>query len=126
MKIIKDAASGRATFLPIPDAESFTALFHRPAEEPVVLFLHDPWCPISADAEDEMRATGLEVHLVDVSTQHDLKQLTAQFTGVKHESPQVFVLRDGRPTWNASHRRIRTKAVIEAATAPPTPADPAG
>lgn len=119
MKIVKDAANSRANFIPIPDAEAFSALFHRPAEEPVVLFLHDPWCPISADAEDEMRATGLDVHLVDVSTQHELKQLTSQFTGVKHESPQVFVLRDGRPSWNASHRKIRTNAVIEAVAAPP-------
>lgn len=126
MKIVKDAANGRAKFIPIPDAETFTSLFHRPAEEPVVLFLHDPWCPISADAEDEMRATGLDVHLVDVSTQHDLKQLTAQFTGVKHESPQVFILRDGRPTWNASHRRIRTEAVIEAASAPAAATDTQG
>ena len=119
MKVTKDSSASRATFLPIPDAEAFTQLFHRPAEEAVVLFLHDPWCPISADAEDEMRATGLEVHLVDVSTQHDLKQLTSQFTGVKHESPQVFVLRDGRPTWNASHRRIRRDAVLEAVRTEP-------
>lgn len=121
MKIVKDAGSSRAKFVPIPDTEAFNALFNRPADEPVVLFLHDPWCPISADAEDEMRATGLEVHLLDVSTQHELKKLTAQLTGVKHESPQVFILREGRPTWNASHRRIRTKAVIEAATAPAAP-----
>ena len=114
----RESSPARATFIPIPDAEAFTALFHRPAEEPVVLFLHDPFCPISADAEDEMRATGLDVHLVDVSQQRELSDLTQHFTGVRHESPQAFILRDGKPTWHGSHGRIRTKTILEALAKP--------
>ena len=30
---------------------------------------------------------------------------TARF-GIRHETPQAILLRDGRPVWNASHFRI--------------------
>jgi bacillithiol system protein YtxJ len=31
--------------------------------------------------------------------------------GVRHETPQAILLRDGRPVWNASHFRITADAL---------------
>ncbi|MFN0094146.1 MAG: monothiol bacilliredoxin BrxC family protein [Dehalococcoidia bacterium] len=83
----------------------------------VTVFLHDPWCPISASAFEEMEAVGGDVHLIDVSQQHELKREFERATRVRHESPQVIVLRGGAPVWHASHGRIRTAKVREAAGA---------
>ena len=85
------------------------------AAEPIVLYLHDPYCPVSADAFDEMERLPGGSWVVDVSRQHELKAEVARRTGVRHESPQVIILKDGQASWNASHYAITSAAVAAAA-----------
>jgi hypothetical protein len=54
------------------------------------------------------------VYLVDVAQQQDLSRRIAEQTGVRHQSPQVLVLRQGEAVWSASHRAITAAAVIAA------------
>ena len=32
-------------------------------------------------------------------------------TGIEHETPQVFIIRDGKVLWTASHGQIKAEAV---------------
>jgi bacillithiol system protein YtxJ len=57
---------------------------------------------------------GIEVVLVDVQRFHGLGREVAARTGVRHESPQVVVLRDGAAAWDADHRDITAEALAEA------------
>ncbi len=58
-----------------------------------------------------MALLGGDVPLVDVRRAHDVSDEIARRTGVRHESPQVIVLRDGRAVWSASHGAITAGAV---------------
>jgi bacillithiol system protein YtxJ len=100
-----------ATFVRVPDETELDRLFEQSHENSVVLYLHDPYCPISARAHGRMTDAGGDVHLIDVSRQHALNRAVEQRTGVRHESPQAFVLRDGKPVWYASHNRISTDSL---------------
>ena len=104
--------SQRTSFLPIANADALRAVLAAP--HLAVVFLHDPTCQISADAFEEMEGLGGNVHLIDVTHQHDLKREVERSTRVKHESPQVIVMREGVAVWNASHGRIRAAKVREA------------
>ena len=79
-----------------------------------VLFLHDPYCPISGIANRQVSNLGGTVSRLDVSSEHDLKHEVEARTGVRHESPQIFVFDNGKTVWSASHLSIRTES-IEAA-----------
>ena len=103
-----------AVFRPIADVAALESLLTLSASEAVVVFLHDPYCPVSADAHEEMERVAGGSWVIDVSRQHDLKKEIAARTKVRHESPQVFVLKDGRATWNASHYKITKDAVEKA------------
>lgn len=92
-------------------------LFERSTHGVVILFNHDPWCPISARAFREMARVEHDAAIVDVSRARDVTAAIAERTGVRHESPQVLVLHGGRETWNASHFAITAAAVEEAARA---------
>lgn len=105
------------TFTSVPDEDALASLFEDSHDEPVVLFLHDEFCPISSAAYDEILGYEGEVALVDVTQQHDVKRAIETRSGVKHESPQAIVLRNGAATWNASHGRITTERVREAVEA---------
>jgi bacillithiol system protein YtxJ len=88
---------------------------------PVMIFKHSLTCPVSTTAYEELQRylaerrdeTALCV-LVEIQNARDVSTAIAERTGVRHESPQAIVLRDGEVTWHASHGRIHHKALAEA------------
>ena len=100
-----------ARFVPLSDSGELDTWFSRSHQHSVTLFLHDPSCPISAHAFRQMAHVAAEIALVDVSSSRDITRSIEQRTGVRHESPQVLVLRDGQAVWSASHYGITTIAV---------------
>lgn len=105
----------RATvFAPLIDATGLDDLFNRSHAAPVALFLHDPGCPVSGGAYRQMTRVGSEMVLFDVRGAHGLSHRIEMRTGVRHESPQVIVLRQGQAVWSASHGHITAEAVSRA------------
>jgi bacillithiol system protein YtxJ len=100
-----------ARFLRITDDSALEATLARSHEGPVVLFKHDPGCGSSQWAYQTLTRIPGEIALVDVQAFHHLGQAVAARTGVRHESPQVLVLRDGDAVWAASHGAIAAEAV---------------
>ena len=99
-------------FVSIADAESARALCDRPGL--TVLYLHDPWCPVSSRAFRQIDPLGGLVRIVDVDAHPELAPAIEAMTGVRHESPQVILLRDGAPIWSTSHFAITTDALLRA------------
>lgn len=111
-----------APFVPVTDAAALERRFADSHAAPVLLFLHDPHCGTSARAYRELAALPGPVPLLDVAAARQLSRLVEERTGVKHESPQALVLRDGRATWSASHCGVTAEAVTRALGV--TPPDP--
>ena len=101
-------------FIKVTGAEQFTDLLNRSQKQPVVIFKHSTTCPISATAYDEMEQVAGEVILVEVQRARELSREIERKTGIRHESPQVLVLENGKVVWNASHFKVKARAVEEA------------
>ena len=99
-------------FSQVSDAATLETWLTAPG--PVVLFLHDPHCPISRNAFGQVAVITGPVPAVNVSTDRALSKLIQERTGVRHESPQVIVLRNGRVVWHGSHFGITKSAVLDA------------
>jgi monothiol bacilliredoxin len=104
----------RGTRRLLSDGSSVDELLQESHRHAVVLFKHDPYCGVSAAVQEELEELEAEIVLLDVSRQHDLKRQVAEHTGVRHESPQVIVLRGGKVAWAASHFKITADAVRQA------------
>ena len=104
-------------FVPVTDRADLDRLFAKSAEQSVVLFKHDFSCRISANAYRELATVPGEVPLIDVERQKGLADEVASRTGIEHQSPQVIVLRNGRPVHTASHWDITGEEVTRAAGA---------
>ena len=81
-----------------------------------VLLKHGATCGISAAAREALAAfsaehPGVPVYGVEVTGQRAVSDLVAERLGVPHESPQVFVLRGGKPVWHAAHFEITSEAL---------------
>ena len=51
---------------------------------------------------------------VALDSEDQRKLEAATRLGVRHETPQAIVLRDGKPVWKASHFRITADALTQA------------
>jgi bacillithiol system protein YtxJ len=86
--------------------------------QPLLLFKHSYSCGISAEALDELveylnsdRPGSVRYAMVTVQTHRDVSNAVAAKLGVRHETPQALVIRNGRVVWTASHFRVTAKAV---------------
>lgn len=101
-------------FVAVGDRAALDELFARSHEAPVLVFKHSLTCPVSAAAHAEMTRVGREVALVVVQRAREVSREVEARTGVRHESPQAILLRDGRAVWSASHWHVTAEAVGEA------------
>src|SRR3982751_4818606 len=98
-------------FINVNDKSVLEELIARSHSEPVILFKHSTTCPISAAAYAEMSQVPNDVSLVVVQRARDVSQEVAARTGVRHESPQTIILRNGEAVWNRSHWSIKAADV---------------
>jgi bacillithiol system protein YtxJ len=84
---------------------------------PVLLFKHSRSCGVSCEALDELQAhveqaAGSAAYkMVTVQSHRSVSDHVAARLGIRHETPQAILLRDGRPVWSASHFRITAGAL---------------
>ncbi|HZH34272.1 MAG TPA: bacillithiol system redox-active protein YtxJ [Pyrinomonadaceae bacterium] len=102
-------------FTEITDSSRLDELFKRSGEQPVVLFKHSLTCPISHAAYEEMSLMKEDdINLVIVQDARVVSNEIAARTGIRHESPQAVIVRDGKVAWHASHYDITKAAVTRA------------
>jgi len=101
-------------FFRVKDMTSLEALIEQSQANPVVIFKHSTTCPISASAYEEMQQVSGEVNLVEVQSARPVSEELEKRLGIRHESPQVIILRRGKAVWDASHWRIKADAVADA------------
>ena len=81
------------------------------------IFKHSQRCPISSRAERVVSAVedtlDIPIFLVIVHDERELSQTIAADFAVKHESPQLILVKEGKALWHASHYDITEKAIRE-------------
>ncbi len=100
-----------ANFIELNSIEKLEQLFESSNEKPVVLFKHSVTCPISAGVYHEVAEVEGDVNLVIVQKARDISNQIAGKTGIRHESPQAIVLKNGKAVYHASHYDITAKDV---------------
>ena len=100
-------------FQRIQDTTALDSLLNNSNALPVVVFKHSISCPISAAAYREMQLLENDVVLIEVQSAREVSRELANRTGIRHESPQVIVFRNGIAVWNASHYGVSAEEVAK-------------
>jgi bacillithiol system protein YtxJ len=91
------------------------------------LLKHSTACGISAAAYDEVHRYA-EAHpdepigMIVLQTERPISNWLAQRLKAVHQSPQLFLVEDGKATWQATHWSISAAAMERAAGGRTTPA----
>jgi bacillithiol system protein YtxJ len=103
----------------IATPEEIDELIERSLEAPVWIFKHSLTCPTSATAWAQYRSFVAErpagdettYALLEVQRARAASNTVAERTGVRHESPQAILFKDGKVAWHASHWKIRKETL---------------
>jgi len=100
------------------------------ARETGVLFKHSPTCFASMAAHRRVKVfaeghPGIPISMVSVIAQREFSRSIAARTRVRHESPQVIVLRFGQVIAHMSHDQITAERLEQLTQAPTAAVGPA-
>lgn len=113
------------TLQPLADIAALDAAIAESSQRPVLLFKHSRTCGISCEAFDELHAhmaehpDGAAYKLITVQSHRSVAEEVTSRLGIRHESPQAIVIRNGDVVWHGSHFRItaeQLKQVLAAST----------
>lgn len=101
----------KANFIRLDSAEKLEQLFEKSHENPVILFKHSTTCPISTSVYEEISRVNGDINLVIMQTARSISTEIAEKTGIRHESPQAIVVKNGKPVYHASHFDVTAEDV---------------
>ena len=107
---------------PLEHIDELQQLLTESQSRPVLLFKHSYTCGVSLEALDELVAhlndrecdCPPQYAMVTVQTHRAVSNAIAQRLGVRHETPQALLVKNGRVVWSASHFRVTAAAVDDA------------
>ncbi|WP_025689211.1 bacillithiol system redox-active protein YtxJ [Paenibacillus zanthoxyli] len=104
------------SILQLHSADELEQYIAKPGKR--LLFKHSTTCPISAKAYEEFQSylkdNDTDAAIVLVIEDRPVSNKIAEDFGIKHESPQIFLLEDGEVRWNTSHWKITQSSIKEA------------
>ena len=98
---------------PINELHDVEAIIERSKNVPCLILKHSTTCPISSLAKHRLEKQwsdaekGIEPYYLDLLRYRDISHQIAATFGVRHESPQVLLIKNGECVYDASHLDIR-------------------
>jgi len=114
-------SSENTSFRPLETLDAWREAREQSTTDPVLIFKHSSICPTSGRANEEMHRlaeTGdVAVYRVVVQESRDVSDHIAEETGIRHETPQALLLRDGEAVFDVSHHRVKADRLRDQLTA---------
>ena len=101
----------------LTDPAQLDVIIQDSETQPVLIFKHSTTCSISATAKNRLErqwsATDEEIktYYLDLLANRAISNQIAERFGVRHESPQVLLIRNGACVYNSSHLGISAAAI---------------
>lgn len=106
----------------LTDVSQLDEINAQSKHEPVVIFKHSTRCSISSMAwsrfnrgMNELLDKALKFYYLDLIQYREISNLIADKFEVRHESPQILVILNGKSIYNSSHMAIGVKPIVKIA-----------
>lgn len=113
----KEDKSEGLPWVNVTSLEKLDELIASVSEKPLLLFKHSTRCSVSGMARFHFerswhsRDEFITLGFVDLLAHRDVSDRIAEITGVRHQSPQVIVLKGNEVIYEASHEQIDAKRI---------------
>ncbi|MDH3215177.1 MAG: bacillithiol system redox-active protein YtxJ [Candidatus Krumholzibacteria bacterium] len=100
--------------------KSLRQLIDRSRYVPTVIFKHSTRCGVSHFAKKQLErdwdlaADAVDVYYLDLVAHRDVSNDVSIAFDVRHESPQILLIRDGESIYDTSHQGVSVQAIKKA------------
>lgn len=115
----KEESSIKIKWLPLNDKSQLEDIIRISSDKPVLIFKHSTRCGISRmvlknfESDYDIPETEMDLYFLDLLNYRSLSQdISAKFS-VRHQSPQVLVIKNGEVIYNDSHYYISIGKIKE-------------
>lgn len=112
----------------IESPDQVKSILEESFEKPVIIFKHSTRCSISRATLDRLERNWKQdelpeskIYFLDLLSYREISNAIAEILQVEHESPQLILLRNGKPVYFKSHFDIeytKVKDALRAVSAP--------
>jgi bacillithiol system protein YtxJ len=106
-------------FAEITSSTNIAEIINKSYDKPVLVFKHSTACPISSIVYDRIEVSSedlferFDCYLLLVIENRSASNAIAEAVSIKHESPQVLVLKNGACIYNDSHLMIYPNSLLD-------------
>ena len=100
----------------IDNTEEFEHAISNSFQQTIAIFKHSTRCSISFVAKKTIErfwAFNNDIYYIDLIQNRNISNLLASQLNVKHESPQIIVIKDGKAVYHAAHGMIDIQEISE-------------
>ena len=117
------AGGGRRDIDPgwnLPESESDVDALLSGGDKPQLIYKHSFACGVcvfsksAIESKMEQFKKMADLHFVDARATRSVSDYIADKTGIKHESPQALIIKNGKVIWHASHSAITAGKIMNA------------
>ena len=101
----------------LTDEEQLNNIIEKSQEKAQVIFKHSNRCSISSVALQRLQKANkpgdIDFYFLDLIKFRSISNQVAEIFKVRHESPQVLVIKDGKCIFNESHLSIDMHEIVD-------------
>ena len=102
---------------PLTDVNQLPSILQGSSEKPVAFFKHSIRCGTSSMVKNQLERTydleaaSVDFYFLDLINYRSISNAIADQLNVRHESPQLILVKDGKAVYHASHHWIDLEAM---------------
>ena len=104
-------------WIPLQSESQLQEIIDKSTETPQVIFKHSTRCGVSSMVKNRLEKSeqpeNVDFHYLDLIKFRDLSNQISRNFNIRHESPQVIIVKDGRPIYEENHSAIYMDDIIE-------------
>jgi len=107
----------RINWIPLTELNQLTTLIPQSKLKPILIFKHSTRCGVSRMAlksfekEFDIESETVDMYFLDLLNYREISSEISIKLNVRHQSPQVLVLKNGHVIYNDSHYQISASAI---------------
>lgn len=106
-------------WIELTEEQQLNAIREQSVAQPVVIFKHSTRCSISSMAKNRLERASqpenIKFYYLDLIRHRPLSNKVAEEFKIRHESPQVLLIRNGACVYDESHNGIDMSEIAEKA-----------
>lgn len=106
-------------WIPLTEPEQLSGLIMESSSIPVIIYKHSSRCGLSAMTENKLEKgwdllqPRVKLYFLDLIRYREASYSVAERFNVRHQSPQILIIKNGICVFNSSHYEINVETILE-------------